>query len=122
LGFGSDQDDIMEQVSEGDTFWIVGRSKDDNEWRLLQRVHVAKRYTDKGMQRVLADSDKSEFFDPANQSDFEPVLKNLEFASENGPIVADGKLVGQHIQRLRMLSAADATRLQEYAAGLSGLG
>jgi hypothetical protein len=119
IGYGSGQDHFLDRIAEEDNLWVVARSQDDTEWRLVQRLHVARTYTDKeGVQRVVADPSRSDFFDPETQADFEQTLKKLQFAS-NQPISATGKLIGRHIQTIRPLSDADQALLAVFALRLS---
>jgi hypothetical protein len=120
-GYGSDQEDILDGIVAGDDFWVVGRSRDDQEWRLLQRLRVTGIATDPaGGLRVVADRPTSVFFDPTGQGDFEPQLTQLQFHPQN-PITAAGKLIGRHLQRIRHLSDEDVRRLQTYACWLNRL-
>jgi hypothetical protein len=121
-GYGSDQDDILDRLGPGDHVWIVGRSQDDQEWRLLQRLTLARIVTDaQGSQRMVADPATSVFFDPDIQGDFEPQLIQLHFDPRN-PITANGRLIGRHIQRIRHLSDADVDTLEAYSRNLSTVG
>lgn len=115
-GYGSDQEDILDRLAPGDHVWIVGRSRDDQGWRLLQRLTLARIATDaEERQRMVANPATSVFFDPDTQGDFEPQLIQLQFDPRN-PITATGKLIGRNIQRIRHLSDLDVDALEAYAA------
>jgi hypothetical protein len=118
-GWGSMQMAFLDRISEGDTLWVVGRSQDDTDWRLLQRLHVARTYTNgEGSQRVVADPSRSAFFVPEIEVGFEERLRQLRFAS-NRPITGSGKLIGRNIQTIRPLSKADVALLEDYAKHLN---
>jgi hypothetical protein len=118
IGWGSGEENFLDKVSEGENLWVVGRSKDDTGWRLLQRLHVARTYTDEeGRQRVVAERSASRFFVSEGQPDFEEQLRQLHFVS-NKPIAGSEKRIGQYIQPIRPLSEADVALLEAYAERL----
>jgi|SRR5262245_6384428 len=121
-GYGSDQEDILDRLSPGDRVWIVGRSRDDQEWRLLQRLSLTRIATDaEGKQRMVANPTTSVFFEPDSQDNFEPQLKQLQFNPRN-PITVVGKLIGRSLQGIRHLSDVDVDTLETYAGRLDTLG
>jgi len=111
----------MGNVAKGDRAWVVGRSEDDEEWRLLQRLTIDRVYIDgEGAQRMVAIHHSSLFFDPSNQDDFEAQLRLLQF-DPTRPIDNDGAMIGQNIQAIRRLSEEDIKLLDNYAARLATL-
>jgi hypothetical protein len=108
---------FSEQVNVGDNLWVIIRGGD--RWWLIQRIYVDKVVFDEidRVWYVEGDDSKSEKFDIYNQSDFAPILHQLNFASSK-KITKYGGWIGTQIQRPRPLASSDVALLKQYTKTL----
>lgn len=116
------QESFWDKVAQGDSLWVVvsGGERFPDEWRLLQRIVVQKKFTNFSFDRpygIIGDAIESQRFEVSTQSDFTPLLQRLEFVSGKN-ITASGRAIGNAIQKIRPLSEADGLLLEEYARNL----
>lgn len=116
------QKSFWEKVEPDDNLWVVifGDSQSPNEWRLLQRIVVQKKFTDFKYDRpyrLIGDSAKGQHFNISSQDDLTPLLHSLNFVSGK-KITATGRAIGNAIQTIRPLSEADGLLLEKYSQTL----
>ena len=119
---------LWQNASRGDRYWIViAASKNaPGEWRLLERLEVARRDTAVGKgrrkYRIVGDRKRSRVFAFADgQRDAAVVLKRLEFSSGNR-ITREGSAIGRSIRTPRRLTPGDVAKMEKFAARLTRLG
>lgn len=112
---------IGNAIVPGDRFWFVAHAspKRTSEWRLVAEftARAISRIGARKYGHILVDGDRERDFLIAGQSDFEKVLRQLEFAS-GSRITLRGSRIGQAIQTVRTLSARDGSLLETYAKSL----
>jgi len=116
------QKSFFDRVRLGDNFWVVisGDVNHPNKWMLLTRITVLQKKVKSRPGRPYQMSGNRETslrFDFDSQKDFAPILRKLEFASGKR-IFAQGRLIGNFIQNLRILSPNDSNLLIEYTKNI----
>jgi len=116
---------LWKRVSRGDRLWVViaGPKETPGEWRLLEKLEVAK--SDPSVRRsgrryrIVGSRKRSQGFDfGESQEDVAPVLKRLEFSSGRRVEYA-GTEIGRSIRTPRRLTLEDVAKLEEFAAKLA---
>jgi hypothetical protein len=127
-GWGTKSDYVHRMVKPGDVIWVVTRGGPghEDEWRLLQKVVVARNWYDTERKdnfryRVAEDEAFSAVYDPTDQGDLTPLLHKLDFASGKR-IMASGGKIGQSLQTVRPVTSHSGTLLEAYAAKLRPFG
>lgn len=116
------QDSFWYKVEPNDSLWVVvsGGERFSDEWRLLQRIVVQEKFTNFTYDRpyaIIGDAAKSQRFEVSTQTDFTPLLQQLEFVSGKKLIVS-GRAIGNALQTIRPLSESDGLLLEEYSRNL----
>lgn len=109
-------------VEPGDSLWVVvsGGWHHPEEWRLLQRIVVDKKFVDYSSERpygILGDPARGQKFDVEAQADLTNLLHQLEFKSGKR-ITTTGRAIGNAIQAIRPLSEFDTALLRKYSETL----
>jgi 5-methylcytosine-specific restriction enzyme A len=110
------------EVEQGDSLWVVvsGGLSHPEEWRLLQRIVVDKKFVDYSSERpygILGDPKRGQKFDVESQSDLTNLLHKLKFESDKR-ITTTGRAIGNAIQAIRPLSESDTILLRKYSETL----
>ena len=119
------QEPFYNSVKKGDNLWIVisGGKNSPDKWRLLQRIVVKRKVTatknisQYGKYEIKGDRKKTLVFDFDSQKDFANILRKLNFVSGK-KIKAEGRKIGNAIQKIRPLLETDSILLNDYARTL----
>lgn len=116
------QESFWYKVKPDDNLWVVvsGGERFPDEWRLLQRIVVQEKFTNFTYERpygIIGDAARSQRFEVSTQSDFTPLLQELEFVSGK-KLTVSGRAIGNALQTIRPLSEADGLLLEEYVRNL----
>jgi hypothetical protein len=115
---------LWEKAARGDRFWVVitAPKKAPGQWRLLERLEVAK--PDSNVRRsgrkyrIVGSRKRSRVFDFAEgQGDVAPVLRRLDFSTGRRLTLA-GSAIGRCIRNPRRLTPEDAQKLEDFASRL----
>ncbi len=118
---------LWQKASRGDRLWVVIAAPKEapGEWRLLERLEVARR--DPAVRRsgrkyrIVGSRKRSRAFDFArNAPDLAPILKRLEFSSGNR-VQHTGSAIGRSIRTPRRLTPEDVDKLESFASRLERL-
>lgn len=121
----TNSESFFQQVEIGDSLWVTvwaGSSRPE-EWRLLEKIRIKELKEEepddnyRGPYHAIGDQLSSLYFDIKRQSDFTPILHELEFISGR-KIKANGKLIGRSLQAIRPLTDGDIELLERYSANL----